>query len=192
MARNLVDQANSGVARWASAALLAGLALWTWRFARTPMGPEVMESFLHLPDLVFHEAGHVIFLPLGQFMTVLGGSLMQVLVPVILTGAFVRQQQPFSAAVCAWWAGQNLVDLAPYIADARALQLVLLGGQTGAEVEGHDWEFILTRLGALHHDRTLGLSAHYCGLLLMIAAIAYGAWTLYRTKRPLSALPSAV
>jgi hypothetical protein len=191
MARNLEDQATSGVVRWASAALLAGLAVWTWRFARTPMGPAVMESFLHLPDLVFHEAGHVIFLPLGQFMTVLGGSLMQVLVPVILAGAFVRQHQPFSAAVCAWWAGQNLVDLAPYIADARALQLVLLGGQTGAEVEGHDWEFILTRLGALHHDRTLGLAAHYGGLLLMVAAIAFAAWTLYRPKPSASALPSA-
>lgn len=189
--RNLEDEATSGIVRWASAALLAGLAVWTWSFAKTPLSADAMDSFLHLPDLVFHEAGHVIFSPLGQFMTALGGSLMQVLVPVTLAGAFVRQHQPFSAAVCAWWAGQNLVDLAPYIADARALRLVLLGGKTGAEVEGHDWEFILTQLGAVHHDRTLGLAAYSAGLTLMIAAIAFGAWTLYRAKPSVSELPSA-
>jgi hypothetical protein len=93
-----------------------------------------MDSFLHLPDLVFHEAGHLIFGVFGRFMSVLGGSLLQFLIPVVAAVAFVRQEEKFSAAVCAWWAGQNLVDLAPYIADARSLRLVLLGGRTGAEV----------------------------------------------------------
>ena len=45
-----------------------------------------------------------------------------------------------------WWMGQSLTDVAPYINDARALQLVLLGGRTGAEVEGHDWESRSTRV----------------------------------------------
>jgi hypothetical protein len=179
----MADQALSGVTWWASVAMLVALSAWTWRFARSPLGPGVMESFLHLPDLVFHEAGHVLFLPFGRFMTVLGGSLMQFLVPVIFAGAFIRQHQPFSACVCAWWAGQNLVDLSPYIADARALQLVLLGGRTGAEVEGHDWEYILTALGVTHLDRTIGLSAHYAGVLIMVASIATAAWLLYDRKR---------
>lgn len=180
---DLADQALSGLTWWASAAMLVALAAWTWRFGRSPLGQGVMESFLHLPDLVFHEAGHVLFSPFGRFMTVLGGSLMQLLVPVILAGAFIRQHQPFSACVCAWWAGQNLVDLSPYVADARALQLVLLGGRTGAEVEGHDWEFILTALGATHLDRTIGLSVHYAGVLVMVAAIATAAWLLYDQRR---------
>jgi hypothetical protein len=182
--RNLEQDATSGIVRWASTGLLVALTAWTWSFARAPMGPSVMESFLHLPDLVFHEAGHVLFSPFGRFMTVLGGSLMQCLVPVVIAVVFVRQHQPFSAAVGAWWAGQNLVDLAPYIADARALNLVLLGGRTGAEVEGHDWEFILTALGAVHLDRTLGLWAHYGGVLLMVASMAFAAWTLVRPGRP--------
>jgi hypothetical protein len=45
---------------------------------------------------------------------------------------------PFGAAVAIWWAGENLIDVAPYINDARELKLVLLGGKTGAEVEGHE------------------------------------------------------
>jgi hypothetical protein len=101
------------VTRWARAALVLGLAIWTIQFARTPLSEDAMESFLHLPDLVFHEAGHIIFSPFGQFMTVLGGSLLQFVIPIVAAVAFVRQQEPFGAAICAWWAGQNLVDLAP-------------------------------------------------------------------------------
>src|SRR5258705_269533 len=66
------------------ALLLALLAWWTWRFVSHPLDWEVMNaSFLHLVNLPFHEAGHYIFLPLGEFMTILGGSLMQVIVPIV-------------------------------------------------------------------------------------------------------------
>lgn len=174
------DDALAGPTKWARIVLLAGLAYWTWQFARTPLSDDAMDAFLHLPDLVFHEAGHLIFSPLGQFMTVLGGSLMQVLVPVVAAIAFIRQQQPFGAAICVWWAGQNLVDLAPYIADARSLQLVLLGGKTGAEVEGHDWEFILTRLRLLHRDQTIGRIVHALGMVIMVGALAFAARSVAR------------
>ena len=166
--------------RWARWALVGGLAIWTVQFARTPLSDDAMGSFLHLPDLVFHEAGHILFSPFGRFMTVLGGSLLQFLVPVIAAVAFIRQEDPFSAAICAWWAGQNLVDLAPYIADARLLALVLLGGKTGAEVEGHDWEFILNQLGVAHLDRQIGYTAYGIGILIMVAALAYAGRTILR------------
>lgn len=150
-----------------------GLAIWTVLFARTPLSSDAMNSFLHLPDLVFHEAGHILFSPFGEFMTVLGGSLLQFLIPVIAAIAFIRQDDRFSAAICAWWAGQNLVDLAPYIADARSLSLVLLGGRTGAEVEGHDWEFILTQLSLTHLDRQIGYASYGLGIAIMVAALVY-------------------
>ena len=177
---DIEEQALSGVTRWTRIALVAGLAIWTWQFTRTPLSPDVMDSFLHLPNLVFHEAGHFIFAMFGQFMSVLGGSLLQFLIPVIAAVAFLRQDppQPFGAAICAWWAGQNLTDLAPYIADSRSLQLVLLGGRTGAEVEGHDWEYILTALGLLHRDQAIGRLAHGIGVVFMVASLAYAARTL--------------
>ena len=153
--------------------LVAALAIWTISFARTPLSADVNQSFLHLPNLVFHEAGHIIFSPFGRFLTVLGGSLLQFLIPVIAVIAFIRQEEPFSAAICGWWAGQNLVDLAPYIADARALRMVLLGGRTGAEVEGHDWEYILTQLGMTHLDRGIGMTAYAIGIMVMIGALVW-------------------
>ena len=168
--------------RWVKFALIGGLAIWTIQFARTPLSDDAMDSFLHLPDLVFHEAGHIIFSPFGRFITVLVGSLMQVLVPVVAAIAFVRQEDPFSAAICGWWAGQNLIDLAPYIADARALQLILLGGHTGAEVEGHDWEYILTQLRVTLLDHQIGMAAYGIGLAIMIASLVLAGRAVLRNS----------
>jgi hypothetical protein len=146
------------------------------------MGVSAAASILHLPNLVFHEAGHVLFAPFGQFMRVLGGSLFQFALPLGLAVAFLKQQNPFGAVVCAWWAGENLIDVAPYIADARALQLVLLGGKTGAEVQGHDWEYILATLGWMRFDRTLGLWTHRVGLLMMLGSVVWGGVYLARVQ----------
>ncbi len=171
----------------ARGALLALLAVWTIRLAMHPLDVSVSgDSVLHLVNLVFHEAGHVFFSPFGAFMMSLGGSLMQVLVPVVCAVAFIRKPDLFGATVAVWWTGQNLVDLGPYIADARALQIVLLGGATGAEVEGHDWEAILQALGWLHRDRQLGMLAHVLGSVTMAASVIAGAWVAwadYRSSR---------
>ena len=159
------------------------LVVLTWRFGRAPLDPAVMDAFLHLPNLIFHEAGHVILMPFGEFASVLGGSLFQLAIPLVCAGAFLRQHgNQFGAAVCTWWAGQNLVDLAPYIADARRLQLPLLGGVTGAEVEGHDWEYLLTALGWLHLDVTLGRTAHFLGVAVMTASIVWAAVAVSRGR----------
>jgi hypothetical protein len=124
----------------------------------------------------------VIFSPFGRFMTVLGGSLFQFALPLGIAIAFLKQQNPFGAAVCLWWAGENLIDVAPYIADARALQLVLLGGKTGAEVQGHDWEYILATLGWMRFDRTLGLWSYRAGLLMMFGALIWAGIFLARSR----------
>jgi hypothetical protein len=179
--RWVVSDPLRGLTRLARAVTLVFLFVWTWQFARAPMGAAATESMLHLPDLVFHEAGHVLFGVFGHFLGALGGSLLQFGLPLVLAGAFLKQSDPFGAVVCTWWAGQNLLDLAPYVADARALQLVLLGGKTGAEVEGHDWEYLLTELGWLRFDRALGLGAHRLGLIMMAGALLWG--TIYLARR---------
>jgi len=166
------------------ALLLALLAWWTWQFVPHPLDWSRMNaSFLHLVNLPFHEAGHILFTPFGEFLTILGGSLFQVIVPIVCAGALARRDDWFGAAACGWWAGESLVDVAPYIADARALQMPLLGGGTGAEVEGHDWEGILGRLGLLHLDHTLGMGVHVAGSVVMIAALVLGAWLLLSGPR---------
>jgi hypothetical protein len=151
-------------------------------------GNYIADSFLHLVNLPFHEAGHILFAPFGTFLTAAGGSLLQLIVPIVCAVSLFRRDDRYGAAVCVWWAGQSLVDLAPYIADARALQLVLLGGRTGAEVEGHDWEAILMSLGWMEYDRTLGAAAHWIGCLTIVSAITAGAYVVLGEKT--GALPS--
>jgi hypothetical protein len=172
-------EAHSRAAVVGRALLLVGLGVYGWQLVRLPIGPAIADSFLHLVNLVFHEAGHFIFAPLGRFMSVLGGSLTQLLIPAVCAGTLLLQtRDPFGAACGLWWLGENLLDLSPYIADARALQLVLLGGSTGAEVEGHDWEFLLESMGWLHRDQWLGLVTHRVGVLVMLAAIVWASLVL--------------
>ncbi|MCH7911408.1 MAG: hypothetical protein IIB38_17570 [Candidatus Hydrogenedentes bacterium] len=46
-------------------------------------------------NLGFHEIGHIVFSPLGMFMGILGGSLLQCLVPLLSTIMFYRQRDFF-------------------------------------------------------------------------------------------------
>ena len=79
------------VGRWVVVAVLAWL---TWTVVRSPLDSTLANSFLHLPNLVFHEAGHILFLPFGRFMTVLGGSLLQILVPIVCAVALFHWLEP--------------------------------------------------------------------------------------------------
>lgn len=172
------------VARVGRLVLLLLLAYWTWTFLVWPMRQDVIgASFLHVISIPFHEAGHLLFSPFGDFFTALGGSLTQVLVPVVSWIAFATTSpNPFGRAVMCWWAGENLLDVAVYINDARSLDLVLLGGYTGAEVEGHDWERILGLTGLSMHDHRIAWTVHAIGAMMMVAGLVWGAVLVARDK----------
>ncbi len=160
--------------------LVWGVRLMTSSIASNYVG----ESFLHLVNLPFHEAGHVLFAPFGRFMQVLGGTIGQLLVPGVVLGAFLVKGNPFGAAVGLWWFGESLLDCAPYMADARAGQLMLLGGVTGSEVEDyHDWEVILGRLGWLEHDQLIARITFGAGTALMILSLAWAGYLLWQQYR---------
>lgn len=156
--------------------LIAGVRL----MVNLPSSELAGHSFFHNISLPFHEAGHIVFRILGDFMAVLGGSLMQVLIPVICLAAFLKRGDAFAAAFALWWTGQNFIDMAPYINDARAQKLMLLGGVTGQDVPGyHDWNNILGRLGLLNLDHGLANASHIVGSLLMAAAFIWAAIILW-------------
>lgn len=169
-------------------ALFLVLLWWGKTFILTPLETNYTgESFLHLINLPFHEAGHLLFIPLGRFMMILGGSLGQILMPLTCLVTFlVKTRDPFGAAVALWWTAESFMDIAPYIDDARALELVLLGGVTGKETDGHDWNNILTMLGSLEYDHRLAHLAYNLGILMMLASFAWGGLLLLRQYRRLS------
>ena len=167
--------------------LLLALVIWGWRFMTSSIASGyVSTSFLHLVNLAFHEAGHVIFGLFGRFIMSLGGSLGQILMPCIcLCALLFKTRDAFGASVALWWVGQNFMDIAPYINDARARQLMLLGGVTGRDAAYgyHDWEYILNETGLLRYDHALASMAHGLGTGLMLAAWGWAGLVLWRQWR---------
>jgi hypothetical protein len=162
--------------------LVAGLAAYSRFFFTARMG-ELGEhaSFMHNVHLVFHEAGHIFLLWASPLWHSLGGTLGQLVVPLALVIAFIaKNRDGFGASVCGWWFGHSLVDVAPYINDARKMQLTLLGGETGMEVEGHDWNFILEQLGLLNMDvyysRDVLLAGRTVMALSLVLAAGFAVW----------------
>lgn len=168
------------------AAVWLVIVIWGGWFILQPMATNrVGSSFMHRVNLVFHEAGHILFMPFGDFVTVLGGSAMQLLIPLVVALAFlVQNRDPFGASVGVWWLGQSAKDLAPYINDARRQALPLLGGVTGRDVPGyHDWHNLLSRTGLLAWDATIARAVDLAGTLLLVAAIVWSGFILWREYR---------
>ena len=146
-------------------------------------------SFMHLINLPFHEAGHIFFMPFGSFMTSLGGSLGQLLMPLVCLGVLLlKTRDPFGASVSLWWFAQNFFDLAPYINDARSGTLPLLGGNTGqsSPYGFHDWQFILTESHLLKLDHFLARLSAAIGTVLMFVSFLWAAILLYKQYRAIN------
>jgi hypothetical protein len=141
----------------------------------TPSASGVL-AFVHLIDLVFHEAGHVIFGFFGQFLGMLGGSLNQVLIPAVCTSYFLWHGRTGAAAVTLFWTGESLVDVAIYVADGRDMALPLL-----AEGLVHDWNWLLSELSLREQAPALGRVVFVAGLMVLAAAIVMLAADLWRT-----------
>jgi hypothetical protein len=149
----------------------------------------VFKSFWHLVNLPFHEAGHIIFRPFGRFITSLGGSLGQLLMPLVCMAVFlIKTRDTFAASFTLWWFGENFMDLAPYINDARSGTLPLLGGNTGrtSPYGFHDWEFILNEAGLMRYDHALAGFAYKFGSLLMMCALVWCGYILLKQYRQLT------
>jgi hypothetical protein len=176
------DEVNS-MHVWGRAIVLLVLIVWGGKLVFSGIaGNAAGESLLHLVNLPFHEFGHILFRPFGSFITSLGGTLGQLLFPFVCLAVLLWQtRDPFGGAVSFWWFGENFLDIAPYINDARAGVLPLVGGNTGhsSPYGFHDWEFLLTESGLLRYDHILANSSHVFGSLLMALAIAWAGYILF-------------
>lgn len=128
----------------------------------------------HLIDganLLIHEAGHVVFMPFGEFVMIAGGSLFQVLLPAVFVVYFYWNEKPYAAALVMFWVGESLLNVSVYAGDSIKLQLPLLGGQDAL----HDWHYLLEKTGLLAATpkvagliRLAGTMVIACGLFLAV------------------------
>jgi hypothetical protein len=92
----------------------------------------------------------------------------------------VKSRDPFGASVSLWWYGENFIDIAPYINDARALSLPLLGGNFGesSPYGFHDWEYILTESKLILFDHVFAMRSFRIGVFFMFLALFWAALSL--------------
>lgn len=156
-----------------AAALMAG-AYFIWA-ALHPLEWRMIDGV----NLVIHEAGHLFLIPFGEFMTVAGGSLVQVIIPAIFAGYFYYHSKNYSCALVLLWVGESLLNVSVYAGDAVAMQLPLLGGKDSI----HDWNFMLDRLGWLSHTPEIAKALHAAAFLIIITGAAWAILSAFRTPR---------
>lgn len=149
--------------RWRRA-LTVGLAIYAiWSLAT----PDQFH-FLDALDLPIHETGHLVFAWGGEVITALGGTLFQLIVPLAFVVYFWRRGDRHAASIPLWWVGQNCWNIARYVADARAMELPLVGGGE------HDWNFLLSAWGVLPRDIVIARDLRFVGALIVAASIGIG------------------
>ncbi len=172
---------------WPRVIMLIGFTMLGYYFISSGVDWEkIGGSFLHNVNLAFHEFGHIFFSPFGRFMTILGGSLFQVLLPLGLMLVFIlKQRDNFAASIMLWWCGQNFIDVSPYIDDAQYRSLPLVGG--GGE-ESHDWGNLLTMMDLLDKTHTIARVSFTIGAIIIAIALVWSTYILYLQKSKLNLL----
>jgi hypothetical protein len=131
-------------------------------------------------NLLFHEAGHPI---IGLFSTRLepyGGTIGQLVFPVVLMASFWRGGQAPGMAAASIWFFENWLNIGRYLADARAMELPLVGGGD------HDWNTILSRWGLLRHDLQIAAGIKvlaWVGIATSVGWLIWRAWQDRNARR---------
>lgn len=153
------------------------ISLYFLSIAYAPMNG----SFLDMVDLPIHETGHLLFKIFGEFMMIAGGSLFQVIVPLIFVGYFVWQRSYYSAAIVSLWVGQSVLNVWIYASDAVVMQLMLTSGMTGSEGGFHDWNYMLDHFGMLGSTKGVASIIRFVGTSVIVIAAA---WSVYFSLVP--------
>jgi hypothetical protein len=160
--------------RVSTAALVAWLVFFLgflWYAARSE------EDFLFLDNvnLVIHEAGHPLFSFFGETMNILGGTLLELLVPLGIALYFWWHRHTAGVGFCSFWFFENFLYIGTYMADARRLTLPLVGSGE------HDWEILFSQWGVLHLDQKIGGWTRTLGWWGMGLTVVWLVWMWRRT-----------
>ncbi len=136
-------------------------------------GEDGWVPLLDSANLALHEAGHPLVGIFSTRLTVYGGTLFQLAFPLLAALQFRRSANPAGIAAALVWLGENLFNVARYMADARAQELPLVGNGD------HDWTEIFSRWHVLHLDGRIAGITRGIGLILMAVALVW----LYRRWR---------
>ena len=144
------------------------LAAWGWSIQLRPLE---RGWFVQNVNLAIHETGHIVFMPLGEFMHFLGGSLFQLLVPLAFVAYFLKRGDQHAATVALWWEATNWWYVGVYIDDAQKIALDYVGGGE------HDWAYLLSEFGKVHASAEIAARVHAVGTVRLMTATVFGVLT---------------
>jgi hypothetical protein len=137
--------------------------------------------FIDWANLMIHEAGHPFFSWFGSYtLTILGGTLAELIVPLLCAIAFFFRREIPGTAFALFWFFENFLYIGTYMSDARAEVLPLVGNGD------HDWNILFGQWNLLLQDTKIGGTTRLLGWLGMLAVCA---WLAGRTFRPSPAHP---
>jgi hypothetical protein len=126
-------------------------------------------------NLLIHEGGHFFFSWFSNTIMILGGTLGELLVPLLCAIYFFWQRETAGFAFSIFWFFENFPYIGAYMADARTASLPLVGS------EESDWTILFTQWGLLAQDQKIGATMRTLGYLGMLAIIAWLAFRLHRS-----------
>ena len=129
-------------------------------------------------NLVIHEGGHLLFGWFGRTLGILGGTLLQLLVPLALAVYFLLRRHTTGTAFAVFFFFESFLNVGVYMADARrqALQYVTVGDPGSAE---HDWDVLFSGIGLLEKDTVIGGAMRVLGWMGMLGSVA---WLVRRAR----------
>lgn len=168
-----LDEDWKPVSRGAVLAWLVFFAFSLIYLARTDDQP-----YTDILWLIVHEGGHLVFMPFGRFLNALGGTILQLAVPLGFACYFSLHRQLPAAALCLFFFFENFLGIATYMADAHSMELPLVSLGSG-EIT-HDWYYIFSSLRLLHRDGQIAAAVRFAGWAGMAATGFWFAWRGWR------------
>jgi len=124
-------------------------------------------------NLIIHEGGHFFFSWFGHTIMILGGTLGELLVPLLCGAYFWWKRETTAVTFCSFWFFENFLYIGTYMADARTSALPLVGS------EESDWTILFTQWEILTRDQQIGATSRALGWLGMLASVAWLAYRVY-------------
>jgi len=118
-------------------------------------------------NLIIHEGGHFFFSWFGNTIMILGGTIGELLVPLLCAIYFFCQRETTGFAFSTYWLFENFPYIGTYMADARSAALPLVGS------EESDWTILFGQWGLLAEDQKIGAIMRTLGWLGMLATMIW-------------------
>jgi hypothetical protein len=129
---------------------------------------------LDYANLIIHEGGHFFFSWFGETIRILGGTLGELLVPLLCAAYFFFHRETTGFTFSMFWFFENFPYIGAYMADARTASLPLGGSDES------DWAILFGQWGLLAQDQKIGGATRTLGYLGMLASTA---WLAYRLRQ---------